>query len=166
MQLTGKQIKERGVLRGILGENIQQQGVDVRVSEIFLVEGGGLIPERGKTQLPTSNKVSIMGDGRYHLSPGYYEVKFVEGCDVPPNLTLHLKTRSSLVRCGSIIHSGQFDAGFNTEAMGAFLQVNIPITIEPGARLAQVLCFETASVEEEALYSGQYQHDRQRSGND
>ena len=72
------------------------------------------------------------------------------------------KTRSSLVRCGADVRSGQFDGGFKTKAMGAFLKVELPIEIEVGARVAQMIVNETYEVANEDLYDGQWQGDKQR----
>ena len=73
----------------------------------------------------------------------------------------YIRYRSSLVRCGAIVHSGQFDAGFKTDAMGCFLQVIRPLHIEEGARIAQAIVFESNDVEN--LYDGQWQGDKQRN---
>ena len=101
-------------------------------------------------------------DGVYNLPVGYYEIEFEEGCKMPANYAMVFKTRSSLVRCGAEVRSGQFDGGFETERMGAFLKVDIPIKIEKGARVAQALITETYTVDAENLYNGQWQNDKQR----
>jgi deoxycytidine triphosphate deaminase len=98
----------------------------------------------------------------YDLEPGYYEISFVESCKIPANCAMYFKTRSSLVRCGAIVHSGQFDAGFETEKMGAFLHVILPIEIEVGARVAQMIVNESYEVGLTELYDGQWQNDKQR----
>ena len=84
MQLTGKQIVNKGIIYNADEKGIQQQGVDVRVkkisrvptglkngvnvfSDIFLgkseldivkdmFEGTGLIPASGKTSIPNSTR--------------------------------------------------------------------------------------------------------------
>lgn len=164
MQLTGKQIIERNIIIGAAEEGIQQQGVDLRVKNIRQVseKASGYIPEVGKSIIPTTFAINLYDDKTYVLNPGYYEVEFIEGCKVPRNATLHIKTRSSLVRSGSQCYSGQFDGGFETENMGCFLHVILPISIDKGARIAQVLVFESNPVADEHLYNGQWQGDKQR----
>lgn len=159
MQLTGKEIIERGIISNYTEEAIQQQGIDVRIDNIWEVSGMGRVPAIGKTFLPAYTYQNTE-DSLYILQPGYYEVTLMEGCKIPSNATLHFKTRSSLVRCGAIVHSGQFDAGFETDRMGCFLQVIEPIEIEKGARIAQAILFESAVVDN--LYDGQFQNDKQR----
>ena len=162
MQLTGKEIISEGIIYNYSEEGVQQQGIDVRVKSICRLHDTkpGKVPSKGKTVLP-SNSVINPENGVYKLSPGYYEIELEEGCKIPSNATLHFKTRSSLVRCGSQVFSGQFDAGFETSNMGCFLLVNIPIVIEKGARVAQALVFRSNDVSN--LYNGQWQNDVQRT---
>lgn len=162
MQLTGKQIVEAGIITNYSGEAIQQQGVDVRVESIHEVYGAGMVPAVGKTKKCPTKEVYPGADGVYILSPGYYEVTFMEGCKIPNNIEMDYKTRSSLVRCGATVYSGQFDAGFETDSMGCFMQVRLPIHIEKGARIAQAVFNETYPVDSENLYNGQWQNDNQR----
>ena len=163
MQLTGKQIVERDILQNVCVNGIQQQGIDVRLAKVHEVVGGtgGLVPATGKTQTPCAVEVACP-DGVYDLPVGYYEVTFEEGCRIPADCAMYFKTRSSLVRCGAEIRSGQFDGGFETDHMGAFLKVELPIKIEKGARVAQAIINETYPVEQEYLYDGQWQRDNQR----
>lgn len=167
--LTGKEIAERGIISNFLKENIQQQGIDVRLLEVFKVDenGGGIIPAGNsrKTITPKTEKIACLPDGKngefgWMLKPGYYEVMFDEGCDIPNNCSLQFKTRSSGIRCAIEIRSGLFDAGFNTKNMGAFMKVELPIFIERHARVAQVIV--DSSNEVENLYNGQWQGDNQR----
>jgi deoxycytidine triphosphate deaminase len=173
MQLTGKQIVNHGIITNYCEEGVQQQGIDVRLKNVWSLsdEGPGLVPAKGKTITPT--KWSIIpveqkdGNGghieTYMLEPGYYEVEFYEACKIPNNAALNYKTRSSLVRCGAIVHSGQFDAGFETNSMGAFLHVIKPIHIDKGARIAQAIVNESYPVDDDNMYNGQWQNDNQRN---
>lgn len=165
MQLTGKQIIEQKIITGACEAGLQQQGVDLRVKEIRQVseKASGYIPEQGKSIVPTTFPIDLYDDKSYVLKPGYYEVEFIEGCNVPNNTTLHIKTRSSLVRCGSQCFSGQFDGGFHTDNMGCFLHVILPISIDKGARIAQALVFESYPVDDDHMYNGQWQGDNQRN---
>ena len=52
--LTGKELFESGVILNCLEENIQQQGIDVRVMEVSEVRGTGTVPVEGKTIPPQS----------------------------------------------------------------------------------------------------------------
>ena len=160
--LTGKEIIEKGIITNYCEEGIQQQGVDLRIKRIRKVASGNnipLIPKEGKTKLPEYEGWDDWSD-KFCLSPGYYEVEFMEGCNIPKNCAMWLKTRSSLVRCGATVHSGQFDAGFNTENAGCFLEVRFNMDIELHARIAQAILFTSNDVDN--LYDGQWQGDKQR----
>ena len=174
--LTGKEIAERNIIRNFLEENIQQKGIDVRVCDIRKVNstGGGMIPSGNsrKTKIPDTIDPSPAASYTYcynpdgsknlgwKLSPGYYEVMFDEGCDIPADCAMYFKTRSSGIRCGIEVRSGLFDPGFKTEHMGAFIKVELPVFIEEHARIAQVII--DSSSEAENLYNGQWQGDNQR----
>lgn len=172
MQLTGKQIVEKCIITNVCEEGIQQQGVDVCVKSISEVGKGyheqnyGYVPAKGKTIAPKTTPLypirNASGNEAWDLPVGYYELEFEEGCKIPNHAAMYFKTRSSLVRCGAEVISGQFDAGFETKNAGAFLKVNIPITIEVGARVAQAIVTETYEVNEEHMYNGQWQGDKQR----
>lgn len=164
MQLTGKMIVDGGSITGVCEEGIQQQGVDVRLARVLALEGIGEIPAEGKTVLPCKHQYfpAVTGSVLF-LQEGYYEIEFFEGCNLKADEVMYFKTRSSLVRCGAIIHSGQFDGGFHTDHMGAFLEVKRPIRITIGARVAQAIVNKTYEVQKEYMYDGQYQNDKQRS---
>ena len=127
MQLTGKQIVERGIITNYCEEGIQQQGIDVRLDQVIDFNNRtsmnnsevGYVPVKGKTKLigrkPIKVQVSSDGTEVFHLEPGYYEIIVKEGCKMPNNAAMRFISRSSLVRNGAIIHCGQFDAGFETD---------------------------------------------------
>lgn len=162
MQLTGKQIVEKGIITNSVEAGLQQQGIDLRVKNIKRVYGNaGEVPAQGKTITPSNEDVFVK-DNIFFLGEGYYEIEFEEGCNIPRDATLHIKTRSSLVRCGCQCYSGQFDGGFHTDNMGCFMHVILPTRIEKGARLAQAIVFESYPVDDDKLYNGQWQGDKQR----
>lgn len=164
MQLTGREIIEKGILTGVDLENaVQQQGVDVRVVQINRLEGVGRIPEVGKTQLPKYTPVPFEeGTSTWCLNPGYYEIILEEGCNMPQDAAMTFVQRSSLLRNGCIIRSSQFDAGFETNHMGTFMMVFNTVRIDYKARVAQAIVHETHPVFDEDLYDGQWQNDKQR----
>ncbi len=169
MRLSGKRIFAEGILQGAEEANIQQQGVDVRIKCVSKLDKVGAIPKDGKTILPTLTPITpcrftakgadthIIG---WMLAPGIYDVELLEGVTMPNKRCGFLKTRSSLVRQGSEIKSGLFDAGFNSENMGCMIEVGRTVIIAYGARVAQLVVDESDDVEN--LYDGQFQGDKQR----
>lgn len=163
MQLTGEQIVSRRIIENVVPEAIQQQGVDVRIKSIDRVGGDGYIPAEGKTRRCPTTSISFDENGQVVLEPGWYDVTLEEKCEIPSNAVLNYKTRSSLVRCGATVYSGQFDGGFKTDNMGCFLEVRLPITVEKGTRIAQAVVTESYEVAADKLYNGQWQGDNQRA---
>ena len=170
MQLTGKSIIKTGIISNIENpeKQQQQQGVDLTLKSIYPLITGGYIGVENKdnsisktSEHPITPTKSAKNDKLvYHLKPGYYEVYFNESCNVPIDATLHLKTRSTLVRSGAHISAGQYDAGFKADSIGGFLNVINPqgISIEHNARICQAIVFRSERVEEEDLYgSGKMQ---------
>ena len=180
MQYTGKQIKEKGIISNIKNaKSIQQQGVDLTIKSLRKLQvptyvdgtilekivscghGGGVIPKDGKTTLPfyeTCSLTEVNKTNYWVILPGeYYEVTFNESCSIPSNSTLHILPRSSMVRCGADLRSGQFDGGFKADNMGCFLRSNGLILIEENARIAQAIVCESYEVADKDLYNGQYQ---------
>lgn len=84
-------------------------------------------------------------DGKeyWNLPTGQYEIGFAEGCNFKARAVGKIVHRSSLRRCGGEINSPIWDPGFKTEEMGTFLSVHHPIRIYKGARVAQMIVFET-----------------------
>lgn len=160
---SGKELFEQGVVINALEKNVQQHGIDLRLVKVNKLVIGGVIPSEGKTELPDYEEVpltEIKGRKFWQLPVGYYEVNFEEGCKIPKDQYLFIVQRSSLMRCGGIIRSSIYDAGFETEHMGTFMDIKFPILIEDHARIAQAYTHNSTEVEN--LYNGQFQGDKQR----
>jgi len=109
-----------------------------------------------------TEKVQLDGNMGWLLYPGTYEITFWEGCKLPGNYVGLIRQRSSLLRNGTIIHSSVFDPGFETEFIGCVMRVNETIFIEEDARVGQIYFHQCEEVDQENLYNGQWQNDKQR----
>lgn len=172
MNLTGKELVSNGIITGVIhDENIQQHGVDLNLLSVYKLSSftpGGFIPVEGKTFL--ADRAILMPQSKttiddkikmiWELSAGAYEVKFQQGCKVPSDQRLRIIQRSSILRNGGLLHSSVFDAGFWTDAIGTVMFFFVPIRIEVGARVAQIVS-ETSNIVTN-LYEGQWQGDKQR----
>lgn len=165
--LNSKELIHRGIITGHIDkDNIAQHGIDLNVISISRISSGvGLVPAKGKTQLPSYESVELITEENktpyWHLEPGMYDVVFAQGCNIPEDQMLLIRQRSSLLRCGAFICSNVYDAGFTTENIGTILTVMHPIEIEHFARIAQIYNHESTPVEN--LYDGQWQNDKQRN---
>lgn len=173
--LNSEQIIERKILKLDNSKGLKSQiGYDLSVKEIkslyypgYVKKDSTVLPEYRTVEL---SKVKTINEKtfepieteRWYLNPGYFEITFWEGCDIPNNLVGLIRQRSSMLRSGALLHSSVFDPGFETEEMGSFIAVFHPIFIEKDARIAQIYFHECEPVGKENLYNGSYQGDKQR----
>jgi deoxycytidine triphosphate deaminase len=132
-----------------------QVGYDLTLKQVKRVQGG--LVSTVSTIVNPYEEVStfVMEDNQEHylLSPGTYSITFEQGIQLPSNKTAFIRHRSSILRCGGIITSGVYDPGFEVDEMGAVLIATQPITIEKGARVAQIIIFDNFDAEP---YAGQW----------
>lgn len=131
-----------------------QVGYDLTLKSIKRVHGGSVLAD--KTQvIPYTDEIVTVQNGKqvYELAPDTYSITFEQGVKLPNDKTAFIRHRSSVLRCGATITSGVYDPGFEVEEMGAVMITTQPITIEVGARVAQVIIFDNNDAE---LYDGQW----------
>lgn len=171
MMLTADQILKENLLKldNTKGKPAQV-GYDLSVKALARIVYPGMVL-CDRTIVPTYQAVELTSlatsdgyefDG-YYLTPGAYDITFHEGCKIPPNRTAKIRQRSSLLRSGAIIASSIFDPGFETDNIGTVLLVHHIIYIEKDARCAQIYFQTNDSVDQDKLYSGQFQRDAQRN---
>jgi dUTP pyrophosphatase len=133
-----------------------QVGYDLTLKSVKYINGGKVLCER--TEVADYDEVETTEDayGRdvFSLQPGVYSLTFEQGVKLPSNKTAFIRHRSSVLRCGAMITSGVYDPGFEVDEMGAVMFAAEPITIEKGARVAQIIIFDNSEAE---LYDGQWQ---------
>lgn len=178
--LTGKQIIDQGIVfldnenhishESFLKDGPQQHSVDLNLIKVQRLDDVGFIPKEGKTVL--CKRIEVRSETEWNsesqrevwnLSPGAYDITFAQGCKIPNNFRLRIVQRSSLLRNGGLVNSSIFDSGFKTDQIGTIFHINNPIKIEVGARIATAYTEPSNIVEEQDLYSGQYQSDIQRT---
>lgn len=155
MILNPKRMYEQGVVFNIesIDKQLQQNGIDLRLKEVYKLASEGVIY---KDRSVISNKEYIDPiEGLFVLPAGYYGITFHEGVKLPSHVSAEIKVRSSLLRSGTIVKSGFFDSGFMTNNAGCFLLASKDITIEEGARIAQIIFSHSDSA---GMYNGQFQN--------
>lgn len=145
-------------LRGNLVGKKAQHGFDLSLKEVKSFQGQGKV-KKDKTVVPDYVSIEVDASGFFNLAAGVYSITFNEGVHVPEKHCAWIKTRSSLVRNGSIIESGLYDTDFKVDEAGAVLIVHNPLSIEKNARVAQLLLFEA---EDASKYDGQWQGEKDR----
>lgn len=133
-----------------------QVGYDLTVKEVKEIKGGSVMSDKTVVAEYLQVNPITFAEGRreFRLLPGSYSLTFEQGVKLPSGKTAFIRHRSSILRCGAIITSGVYDPGFEVDEMGAVMIVTQPITIEVGARVAQIIIFDNFDAE---LYAGQWQ---------
>jgi deoxycytidine triphosphate deaminase len=131
-----------------------QVGYDLTLKEVKQINGGTVLCD--ETIVDQYNDVysyELEGKTRFSLAPGTYSLTFEQGIKLPAFKTAFIRHRSSILRCGGIITSGVYDPSFYVDEMGAVLIATRQITIEKGARVAQIIVFDNNDAE---AYNGQW----------
>ena len=168
--LNADQIVEKGLLKLEQSKGKKAQvGYDLSLQTVKQIRqnpqdkiGVVLKDKTNLADYTNVEKKQLDGSTGWLLYPGTYEITFWEGCKLPSDYVGLIRQRSSLLRNGTIIHSSVFDPGFETEFMGCVMRVNETIFIEEDARVAQIYFHQCEEVDQENLYNGQWQNDKQR----
>lgn len=168
--LNADQIVEKGLLKLEYSKGKKAQvGYDLSLQTVKQIRqnpqdkiGVVLKDKTNLADYTNVDKKQLDGNMGWILYPGTYEITFWEGCKLPSDYVGLIRQRSSLLRNGTIIHSSVFDPGFETEFMGCVMRVNEAIFIEEDARVAQIYFHQCEEVDQENLYNGQWQNDKQR----
>ena len=159
------------VLGGVDDEQVQPNGVDLRLGAVFEQVEPGRIGTDGKTvgerreldpvvedeesDTDASGR-EVEGDGEtavYRLDPGGYVVRYADTVRIPEDHVGFLYPRSSLLRNSCMLDTAVWDAGYEGQGEG-LLEVYHPVELERGARIAQLVLAEAAHAD---TYDGDYQ---------
>lgn len=152
----------RPLLVGLLdeGRQVQPNGVDLSLRAIARFEGvGTLAADNAGRELPSTMAIPFAEDGFTTLAPGPYQVIFNEVVDLPNDLMALGRPRSSLCRCGVLLHTAVWDAGYRGRSTALLVVANpLGFRIERAARLLQLVFLLLAAPTADG-YSGQYQRE-------
>jgi len=117
MIINPKTIVKRGILQGAEGEQVQQNGIDIRV------ENDVVIPPKS-----------------------FQNIMCIESVFVPRDMAAFLQIRSSYSRRGIFCTSGAWDSGFQGRLGCSLYNLSDkPIIIPTGERIAQIIFHEADS---------------------
>jgi dUTP pyrophosphatase len=137
----------------LTAEQVQPNGVDLRLDAVFEQVSPGRIGTDGKT-VGERERVPA-DDGVYHLDPGGYVVRYADRITIPEGHVGFLYPRSSLLRNSCMLDTAVWDAGYEGRGEG-LLEVYHPVELETDARIAQLVLAEAAH---EDTYDGSYQRE-------
>jgi len=130
---------------------VQPNGVDLTLDAVFEQTSPGRIGRDSKTIGDRRERAPT--DGVYELAPGGYIVRYAERIHIPADHVGFLYPRSSLLRNSCMLDTAVWDAGYEGRGEG-LLEVHHEVSIEAGARIAQLVLADADHVDE---YDGSYQ---------
>ena len=115
------------------------------------------LPERFPIQPRMESNEGGDATPTFVLPQGPYLVTFTETINMPLDLIALVRPRSSLLRCGTALHTGVWDAGYSGQSQ-ALLEVLNPkgITIQRSARIGHMVFIRMGSPAG-TPYQGRYQ---------
>ena len=142
-----------------LENQLQPNGIDLTLREVFTIEGEGVIPvDNADRRLSALSALPYDAAGRIHLPEGLYLLTYNEVVSLPQDVMALGRTRSSLLRCGAAIHTAVWDAGYSGRSQSLLVVYNPKgITLEKNARLMQLVFYRLANAT--AGYNGIYQNE-------
>lgn len=138
-------------------------GFDIRLGEIHKLDGGKAylgLTHRETPNIKTVAKYDEKKITSYKIKPGEFVLmSSIETFNIPLNLTVNFKPRTTTFRSGLIIRTGNVAPGYSGKVtFAAFNAGNIPITMELGCRFAHAQFFEVKGGG--VQYKGQWQGGR------
>lgn len=140
-----------------LNEQIQQNWIDITVKSIDKLWTRANILTKDNRSHTSRETLEFDDTNRILLEPWIYDIECNETIDIPKGMAApQIYTRSTVNRGWNFIHSWFWDTGYHGP-LGVMFYVNIPIILEKGVRIWQIV-FHTA--EEFKEYDGIYNEQR------
>lgn len=136
---------------------LQPAGFDLSLQAVSCFNGTGCLDFSNlKRSLPQVEQLEFTGSDKFlELGPGGYLVTYNEQITVPTDCAGIVLPRSSLMRCGAVLHSALWDPGYSGRGQG-LLSVHQTLKLYKDARIGQFVLF-VLEAEADAKYSGTYQ---------
>ena len=142
-----------------LDEQVQPNGIDLTLREVALPQSSGRITIQDKQRLVSDLSPLVFdGLGFIDLMPDAYIITYNEIVHLPKNVIALATPRSSLLRCGVMINTAVWDAGYSGRSQSLMVVYNPQgFRLQRNARIVQ-LVFLWLSQETEG-YQGVYQRE-------
>ncbi|KKW20682.1 MAG: Deoxycytidine deaminase [Parcubacteria group bacterium GW2011_GWB1_52_7] len=142
--------------------NPEGAGFDLRLGKLFRLKGKGFlgVAERETPEVELAAEYDSAKKESVTIRPGeYYLTETIERLNVPLNLLVIAKPRTTLHRSGIITRVSVADPGYSGTLHPAIYNAGgVPVEIELGARYINIMFFEIKG--EAAAYRGQWQGGR------
>ncbi len=140
-----------------LEQQLQPSGFDLTVREVALPQSAGTIAV-ANSQRAVSGLSPLVFDGLgfLNLVPGAYVITYNEVVHLPRNVMALATPRSSLLRCGVMVHTAVWDAGYSGRSQSLMVVFNPQgFRLQKNARVLQLVFFRLTGQTEG--YRGIYQ---------
>jgi dUTP pyrophosphatase len=166
--LSPREMIQRNVIQNYDPEKIQGNSIDLRVKDVFQIDGGIVLHKNGDRELPPYRRVKSFSAPRvgkqtnegpeecfyFKLEPQHlYQIEFEEQVTIPLDVCSITVLRSSMFKSGASGESGLFDSGYSGQT-GMTIAVKFESLVEVGAAVAQMIFF---SADAAKPYAGYYQ---------
>jgi len=140
-----------------LEEQLQPNGVDFTLRDIFSLRSGGRIAVSNKERVvSTQSRLPFGDDGFIHLANGIYSITYNEIVNLPKNVMALATPRSSLLRCGVTVNTAVWDAGYSGRSESLLVVYNPKgFALQKDSRIVQLVFFQLSG--ETDGYNGTYQ---------
>ncbi len=166
MILSDKEIKkliaEKKLIDGYLDLDKQTQpaGFDFTLSKVFKIKGSGSVDFSNEERvIPQREEIPFDESGWLSLKKGSYLVMFNEIVNIPEDLIMIVKPRSSLLRMGATLQTAFWDPGYSGRSVCLLVVLNEHgIRLKKDARIAQgvfVKLFNKATTLYQGIYKGE-----------
>lgn len=159
---TGEFVAEHIQAGEVPEEQIQPNGVDLTVGEVYRTSGVAEFTESGYNK-PNRTLIEPRPDGYYQLYPGQYPIVYGEGIKIPDGYVGRVYPRSRLMRSGLHLTSALWDQGYRGIGEGL---LRVPLSIER-VQIAENLPIAQMtfiSAEDADAYEGSHQDERLMEG--
>ncbi len=142
-----------------LEEQVQPNGIDLTLREAALLQTPGKIAVKDEQRL-VSDLAPLLFNGLdfIDLMPGAYIITYNEIVHLPNNVMALATPRSSLLRCGVMVNTAVWDAGYSGRSQSLMVVYNPQgFRLQRNARIVQLVFFELTG--ETEGYQGIYQRE-------
>lgn len=142
--------------------NPEGAGFDLRLGQLYTISGNAFLGENER-ETPTVNLIAQYKEGkstRVEIKPSeFYLAKTIERVNIPLNLTVNFKPRTTTFRSGLFLRTGNVAPGYQGELTFALKNEGPALVVlEMGARIVHAQFEEVKG--EGSQYRGQWQGGR------
>jgi len=152
-------IEKQGLVTGAIdaAQQLQPASVDLTVEKVFeLAEAGALDFDNSQRIIPKTKEIPFDDEGWVKLAPGNYKIRFNEAVKLPAGIAALTVSRSSLARCGCLVHVGWWDPGYEGRGEACLIVGGKGLRLRRNAKVAQMI-FVRLGEDAGELYAGIHQ---------